>query len=703
MKKQINIELLTLAPLAISTGKNDGLVDNDILTDEYGIPYINQRRLKGLLKESVIETLEICGNKNIKKIITYLFGEKGSTLESNSNRLSLSDARVINYNRHKLAVQYKHIPTNFVKFYYATVIQQTAIDDQYKTAKKGSLRKIRAVKEGQKFSFALDIHPDFENLIKLAILQWSFMGSGRNNGLGNVKLIVKNDAIVLDQGLIDGIANLDIPISKSTNVQANTVIFDSSQDTLALKIELIDKVLITGGSIGDQNTIQTKTYIDGRSIWGILANKYISTYGIDDDFRSIFRDGKINFAPAFLDDSLPISSHRQGKRKSEGKTLYNAFDQVNENESLRPKDGYLIFQENDGTPYLIQPTTISAFHFNRENYRRSGVSENGEIFYYDALEKGQVFLSQLKGLPSCISKLKTLIGEGLDGRMGASRGIEYGRVRISVKEQNTVTNAENENPTGQFIFYFTSPGLIVNEHGFASPTISNLRQALIDKGFGVQEIKLVSKFNNIQSHSGVWKSMTSHESYFDIGTAIQVTLETSLPFNDIESKLNEGIGLNINQGYGQVKVVEQDFSSYQVPQIDKIFLTEKQIEDAKKFNLFVAYENHSKQLEIKTKALGEAKNSKHISINNHQISRIKTMIDDIMTNQELSDDKMKFDQLAKELKELGNKPIPGILDKLKRQPNLPNNYSDFKTYMTAYLDGKRMINNTKKRQTNDSN
>lgn len=694
MHKKIKIEILTLAPLAISTGKNDGLIDNDILTDESGIPYINQRRLKGLLKEAVMETLEICGHNRVNEITNYLFGKKGSTIDDDQQRITLSDARIINYRQHKDAVHYKSIPINFVKSYYSTTIQQTAIDDQYLSAKKGSLRKIRAVKEGQKFSFDLDIHPDFEDLIKLAILQWSFMGSGRNNGLGNVRLSIKDDGTEIKEQLINRIANLIVPNAESKQVEPLNITEEAVQgaDTISLNIELIDKILITGGSIGDQNTIQTKSYIDGRNIWGLMATKYMAKFGIDDDFKSIFRDQKVRFAPAFIGNAVPISVHKQVKSKSADFKLFNAFAVENEKESLRPKVGFITYKPNDDTPYLVAPKTISAFHFNREHYRRSGVSENGEIFYYNALEKGQVFCTRLEGAPSYILKLKTLIGSGLEGRIGASRGIEYGRVKITTND-SIGSSPPNNTEVKEFIFYFMSPGLIVNEYGYAAPTMRYLKLALEQKGLNIDDIKVISKFTTIQSHSGVWKSLTSHETYFDIGTAIQVHLTNAMSFLDIESMLKQGLGLNTNQGYGQVKVINQDFSAYQEAESNKnIRLTDAEKSKAEKSNLLMAYIAHSNQLEIKTKALGDAKKAKNISINNHQISRIKTLVSS-------SNDKTK---LKKELDSYGYKPIAEIMNRLKWDSIPYDNYEDFKTYMMAYLDGKRLINNTKKRQTNDS-
>ncbi len=433
--------------------------------------------------------------------------------------------------------------------------------------------------------------------------------------------------------------------------------------------------------------------VDSRSIWGLVATKYIAKYGMDDDFKSIFRDQKISFAPAFIDNGIPISVHKQVESKSADVTLFNAFHEGNEKESLRPKVGYITYKPDDGTPYLVQPKTISAFHFNREHYRRSGVSENGEIFYYNALEKGQVFCTHLKGAPSYIKKLKTLIGSGLDGRLGASRGIEYGRVKVTSNDLSVDSSTFNEKVVKDFIFYFMSPGLIVNEYGYAAPTMKYLKIALEQKGLNLADLKVISKFTNIQSHSGVWKSLTSHESYFDIGTAIQVQLTNALSFLDIETMLKQGLGLNTNQGFGQVILVRQDFTSYKEPEINNDFvLSNEQISKAEKSNLLIAYIAHSNQLEIKTKALGDAKKGKNISINNHQISRIKTLVSS--TNDKTA--------LRNELNSLGYKPIAEIMNKLKWDTLPYNNYEDFKTYMTAYLDGKRLINNTKKRQTNES-
>ncbi|MBK7219779.1 MAG: hypothetical protein IPH94_00120 [Saprospiraceae bacterium] len=146
MSYSIEYKIILRSPMATSTGSNDFLVDADVLTDSYGIPYINERRLKGLLKEYVKEVLEICGrDDDSKTILNYLFGEMGNHQLSAS--IEAEDAIIENYKDCLATIDKNKIPKSFVKKYFTKVIQQTAIDKKTTRLKtlssqnKGSERK----------------------------------------------------------------------------------------------------------------------------------------------------------------------------------------------------------------------------------------------------------------------------------------------------------------------------------------------------------------------------------------------------------------------------------------------------------------------------------------------------------------------------------------------------------------------------------
>ncbi|MBK7789060.1 MAG: hypothetical protein IPJ54_10880, partial [Saprospiraceae bacterium] len=78
------------------------------------------------------------------------------------------------------------------------------------------------------------------------------------------------------------------------------------------------------------------------------------------------------------------------------------------------------------------PQTIS-FHINRENNRLCGTSTDGEIFYYEAIDCGQCFVTKIEGDKTLINDLLNTVFRGkdtLNGKIGRSKSVEYGKVDI---------------------------------------------------------------------------------------------------------------------------------------------------------------------------------------------------------------------------------------------------------------------------------
>ena len=72
----LKIELLS--DTCIGNGNGMGsLIDNDIVHDRYGLPYIPARRLKGLLKSAALEANSVFGDVFASSVIDDIFGKEG--------------------------------------------------------------------------------------------------------------------------------------------------------------------------------------------------------------------------------------------------------------------------------------------------------------------------------------------------------------------------------------------------------------------------------------------------------------------------------------------------------------------------------------------------------------------------------------------------------------------------------------------------
>ncbi|WP_269849656.1 RAMP superfamily CRISPR-associated protein [Methanosarcina horonobensis] len=127
-----NLNIGLLSDTLIGSGEGWGAtIDSDIVFDKYGLPYIPAKRIKGCLRESAVEVLEIFEKASIgfvsQKEIDSLFGEIGQT---ESGELSFSNAYIEDYALNKQWVEWledkhrsiffkRHCPQYF-HFYPAT-------------------------------------------------------------------------------------------------------------------------------------------------------------------------------------------------------------------------------------------------------------------------------------------------------------------------------------------------------------------------------------------------------------------------------------------------------------------------------------------------------------------------------------------------------------------------------------------------------
>ena len=171
----------------------EGLVDNDIVSDPYGLPYIPGKRIKGILRESahnLKDVHKLCleidkifdknfriSNGYLKNYETYYQFLKSIRAENDSILKSLFD------------------PQNVMKFFTYTR-SQTAIHKKTGVAQSHSLRTMRVLKGGLEFVFDLTFNHQFspedeqkfkqdqENIFKVT----KEFGTSRTRGLGRIIL-----------------------------------------------------------------------------------------------------------------------------------------------------------------------------------------------------------------------------------------------------------------------------------------------------------------------------------------------------------------------------------------------------------------------------------------------------------------------------------------------------------------------------------
>ena len=211
MKYILKIELLS----ATNPGSGEGwagMIDSDVVFDEYGIPFIPAKRVKGILRENALDIVtafnlsesDIFSDLN-EKLIIDLFGDRG---QDTSAPLAIGNAYLKEYEKIREWLYWakdrlphwaspERVITSFTHLRKQTAINAEGVQEPH------SLRVTRVLNSGYKINkeyrpyqyFSnMEISTNnktskqsFERLLALAINVTSQLGGKRNRGLGKVK------------------------------------------------------------------------------------------------------------------------------------------------------------------------------------------------------------------------------------------------------------------------------------------------------------------------------------------------------------------------------------------------------------------------------------------------------------------------------------------------------------------------------------
>ena len=152
MDKILRIDLLS----DLCSGSGDtynSSIDTDIVYDDFGLPYIPAKRIKGCIRESLLELIEF--GVFDQRMMIDLFGNADK-----ESSFSLSDARLEHYSDYVHDLKIKGENRQFVLDLFTYSRTQTAIDHETGTAKEDYLRTKRVLKRGLTFKALLSFNSD---------------------------------------------------------------------------------------------------------------------------------------------------------------------------------------------------------------------------------------------------------------------------------------------------------------------------------------------------------------------------------------------------------------------------------------------------------------------------------------------------------------------------------------------------------------
>lgn len=659
MKKKLQIKLKS--DLCAGSGEGLGsLIDTDICYDNYGLAYIPSKRLKGLIKEAFIEYSDWAKNETntemFDRISKELFGIEDS---NNSCNLKIDNAYLQNIDKIEDEIQriegryQKYVSKQRIINLNTDIRYQTAVEQESGVAKENSLRSVRVLEAGNIFEAILECETEEElEIIKKCIKLVTHMGNNRTRGFGEIECNIR-----------------DVQEEREEKQEYQFEPEKEYEIKLILKAE-------SNIMVSKQFSEITENYIPGSNIMGAVASKYIKEKNIKDfnnitdEYIDLFLNGNVTYSNAYITEKdgnieyypAPLS---YSKVKNKNKVYHNKMFDVNETDIQLSNfgDKFVSLDENN---YVKEVETVEHYHHQRAKDLSVGhVTDgaNGGTFYqFLTIEKGQYFMTCIKGKGKYIDKIKNYIKENEILRVGKSKTAEYGKLIITnIKVAKSVNSTRKYN---KFAAILTSPLILLDEE---KVQIAKDKETLIKtfkRLFGNHNLKDTKAFIGYSEESGfntIWKLPKEQVVSYAAGTTI--VFETDEP---IELKEKYIIGERTNEGYGQLIIYSLDGKN------DSTLILKEYEEKAEKID----YSNLSKETrKMLNKSIKQVINEEiaentfeivkanynKVNINNTTIGRILLMLKESQNYDE-------FDANIKGIKDV--KKLDNVIKMIENKENV---------------------------------
>ncbi|WP_080835327.1 RAMP superfamily CRISPR-associated protein [Cohnella massiliensis] len=566
-----------LSPLCPAIGEGSaGIIDTEVAVDEFGIPEIPAKRLKGCLLECFDELAQYDAEIFSQNVRDRLFGRSG-TLQGNvliRNGRPSGYAELVDCLRHlrsnPTTASYFH--PDAVRDVYTSIRTQTAVDRGTGAVKPKSLRSIRVIQPVSTFEFEVSFSGEY-SLADLDILETCtnvlrHMGLNRTRGLGWVKCR-------LDRTIRE---------NEDSGFFSTDRLDESETYELPLNLMLQSPVIFREG------------YVTGTALLGSFASLYIKdrkkqnpAYDPEKDelFADLFLHGKVRFRNGYpsVSDISPQRSRPNGAHWKRKKDDYDhvyimepAYDK-NSNPSSSgtmqddrmatvPQGFHIASPENSSVVYWVKQATEIHYHHQRPALKSIGhalgpESEiGGELFVYEALPRNSLFAAGLEGEGRLLNVLIDLAKRyGCLLRMGRSANVQYGQVRLKFGQIVRTKPPEMIRiQSGQtFGVLLSSPSVVPNSNGycdckaetFATAYLRELEKQLAGPLSIEPTGSVYCRFTEYSGYNTKWQLPKVSQPAYDGGSLFVFVNRSSV---DVMVPARGTLGLYTSVGYGEYEI-----------------------------------------------------------------------------------------------------------------------------------------------------
>jgi CRISPR-associated protein Csx10 len=457
-------------------------VDTDVVYDDYGLPYIPAKRLKGCIREAALELYEM----GLMPHYNAIFGKEGS----DASAFTISNARLENYDA-KVKELKQFEKTDFVNqqnvlSLYTYLRTQTAVDTNTGTAIENSLRTLRVLKKGLIFNANVDLeNSEYFEEFKNAVSMVKHMGVSRTRGLGLVELKIKN--------------NLSASV-KHVLFKENEL---KDENKISYTIHL-NSPLICKSAQGNQ--AKTEDYIAGSKVLGLIARSMGSGA-----YQKIMNDIVVSNAYVSLNGnrSLPgRNSLQKIKNQSyvDGKMdivdmMY--FKNGNDKEQRTPANIDYMTEKNE----VLSVEEQISYHHQRPSDKSIGraTSREGQFYQLASICESQTFKGWIYANRETAKQIMDSVSKLGQVRMGYGRNSEFGQIDFTLDSVKDTTSKDTLIHDADLLL--ASDVILYNDNGMLVADVNVLKDYL-NAYFGVDDIEIDTPFisyNTIGGFNVTWQ------------------------------------------------------------------------------------------------------------------------------------------------------------------------------------------------------